>query len=133
MDVLQRSPGVTVDNNDNISLKGKQGVAVWIDGKPAPMQGADLATVLRSMPSGSVDKIELISNPGARFDAAGSAGIINIKTKKTSAWALMERQPLTTGKENIPNTALVLPLITGTKNSMFMRTTTTLTAIGSTT
>lgn len=82
MDVLQRSPGVHVDNNDNISLKGKQGVVIWIDGKPTPMQGADLATVLRGMPSGSVDKIELISNPGARFDAAGSAGIINIKTKK---------------------------------------------------
>lgn len=82
MDVLQRSPGVNVDNNDNISLKGKQGVVIWIDGRPTPMQGADLATVLRSMPSGSIDKIELISNPGARFDAAGSAGIINIKTKK---------------------------------------------------
>lgn len=82
MDVLQRAPGVRVDNNDNISLKGKPGVVIWIDGKPSPMQGADLATVLRSMPSGSVDKIELTSNPGARFDAAGSAGIINIKTKK---------------------------------------------------
>lgn len=82
MDVLQRAPGVRVDNNDNISLKGKPGVVIWIDGKASPVQGADLATVLRSMPSGSVDKIELISNPGARFDAAGSGGIINIKTKK---------------------------------------------------
>jgi len=82
MDVLQRSPGVRVDNNDNISLKGKPGVVIWMDGKPVPMQGADLATMLRSMPSGSVEKIELISNPGARFDAAGSAGIINIRTRK---------------------------------------------------
>lgn len=82
MDVLQRSPGVNVDNNDNISLKGRQGVTIWIDGRPTPMQGADLATVLRSMPSNSVERIEIISNPGARFDAAGSAGIINIKTKK---------------------------------------------------
>ncbi len=82
MDVLQRSPGVKVDNNDNISLKGKNGVAIWIDGKPSPMQGADLATVLRAMPAGSVDKIEIIANPGARFDAAGNGGIINIKTRK---------------------------------------------------
>jgi hypothetical protein len=82
MEVLQRSPGVRVDNNDNISLKGRAGVLIWIDGRPTPMQGADLATVLRSMPAGSVEKIEIISNPGARFDAAGSAGIINIITKK---------------------------------------------------
>ena len=82
MEVLQRSPGVTVDNNDNISLKGKQGVMIWIDGKQTPMSGTDLATVLRSMPASSIDKIEIISNPGARYDAAGNAGIINIRTKR---------------------------------------------------
>lgn len=82
MEVLQRAPGVNVDNNDRISLKGNQAAAVWIDGKPSPLQGQDLATVLRGMPAGSVDKIEIITNPGARFDAAGSGGIINIKLKK---------------------------------------------------
>lgn len=82
MDVLQKSPGVRVDQNDNISLKGKQGVMIWIDGKQTPMSGSDLANVLKSMPANTVDKIELISNPGARYDAAGTAGIINIKTKK---------------------------------------------------
>lgn len=82
MEVLQRSPGVTVDNNDNISLKGKPGVIIWIDGRPTPMAGTDLATVLRGMPANSIDKIEIISNPGARYDAAGNAGIINIRTKK---------------------------------------------------
>lgn len=82
LDVLQKSPGVRVDQDDNISLKGKQGVAIWIDGKPTPMAGSDLANVLKSMPANTVDKIELISNPGARYDAAGTAGIINIKTKK---------------------------------------------------
>lgn len=81
-EVLQRAPGVNVDHNDNISLKGKQGVTIMIDGKPVPVQGADLANILKGMPSGSVDKIELINNPGARYDAAGNAGIINIKTKK---------------------------------------------------
>ncbi|RYZ54403.1 MAG: TonB-dependent receptor, partial [Sphingobacteriales bacterium] len=82
MEVLQRSPGVTVNQNDNISLKGKSGVMIWIDGKQTPMAGADLANVLKSMPAGSIDRIEIISNPGARYDAAGTAGIINIKTKK---------------------------------------------------
>ncbi len=82
MEVLQRSPGVSVDQNDNISLKGKQGVNVMIDGKLVPVQGADLANLLKSMPSNSIEKIELITNPGARYDAAGTAGIINIKTKK---------------------------------------------------
>ncbi len=102
MDVLQRSPGVTVDNNDNISLKGKQGVAIWIDGKPTPMQGADLATILRGMPSGSVDKIELISNPGARFDAAGNAGIINIKTKKDQRMGINGTTTINYGQGKYP-------------------------------
>src|SRR5690606_25781608 len=78
MEVLQRSPGVMVDNNDNISLKGKQGVMIWMNGKQTPMSGSDLANVLKSMPANSIDRIEIISNPGARYDAAGSAGIINI-------------------------------------------------------
>lgn len=82
MEVLSRSPGVNVDQNDNISLKGRQGVQIWIDGKQTPMSGQDLANVLKSMPASAIDKIELISNPGARYDAEGVAGIINIKTKK---------------------------------------------------
>jgi hypothetical protein len=102
MDVLQRSPGVNVDNNDNISLKGRQGVTIWIDGRPTPMQGADLATVLRSMPSNSVERIEIISNPGARFDAAGSAGIINIKTKKDKRLGLNGSATVTYGQGKYP-------------------------------
>lgn len=82
MEVLQRSPGVSVDNNENISLKGRQGVMIWINGKQTPLSGTDLANVLRSMPANSIDKIEIISNPGARYDAAGTAGIINIILKK---------------------------------------------------
>ncbi len=82
MEVLARSPGVNVDQNDNISLKGRQGVQIWIDGKPSPVAGQDLANILKGMPANAIDKIELISNPGARYDAEGVAGIINIKTKK---------------------------------------------------
>ncbi len=82
MDVLSHSPGVNVDQSDNISLKGKQGVNVMINGKIQPMTGADLAALLKSMPSNSVETIELISNPSAKYDAAGTAGIIDIKMKK---------------------------------------------------
>ncbi len=88
MDILQKAPGVRVDQNDNISLKGKSGVMIWMDGKQTPLSGADLANVLKSMPANSIDKIEIISNPGARYDAAGNAGIINIKTKKDQRMGL---------------------------------------------
>jgi len=82
LEVLARAPGVTVDQNDNISLKGRQGVNVMIDGKLQPLSAEELANMLKSMPSNSIDKIEIISNPSAKYDAAGTAGIIDIKTKK---------------------------------------------------
>lgn len=88
LDVLAHSPGVTVDQNDNISLKGKQGVNVMINGKVQPISGQDLANLLKSMPSNSVQSIELISNPSAKYDAAGTAGIINIKMKKDTRTGL---------------------------------------------
>src|SRR6187401_664403 len=81
-DVLERSPGVLIDANDNISMRGKAGVSIWIDGKPSPMSGADLTNYLRSLPSNAIDRIELITNPSARYDAAGNAGIIDIRMKK---------------------------------------------------
>lgn len=80
-EVLEKAPSVNVDQNDNISLRGKSGVIVQIDGKNTPLSGSNLANYLRGIPSSSVDKIEFITNPGAKYDAAGSA-IINIKMKK---------------------------------------------------
>lgn len=82
MEILGRSPGVNVDQNDNISIKGKQGVNVMIDGKQVAMSGTDLANMLKGMSSNSIKQIEVISNPGARYDAAGTAGVINIITKR---------------------------------------------------
>ncbi len=82
LEVLERSPGVFVDHNGNISLKGKQGVIIMMDDKPVLLSGADLANLLRSMSSSSVETIEIIANPSARYDAEGSAGIINLKTKR---------------------------------------------------
>lgn len=82
LELLQKSPGVTVDKDDNISMKGKNGVRIYIDGKPTPMAGADLAAYLKSVQSTDIEAIEMIENPSAKYDASGNAGIINIKFKK---------------------------------------------------
>lgn len=85
MDVLEKSPGVAVDKDGNISLKGKQGVTIMIDNKPTYMTAAQLASYLKSLPSSAVDQLEIMTNPSAKYDAAGNSGIINIKTKKNKA------------------------------------------------
>ncbi len=82
MDVLEKSPGVSVDKDGNISLKGKQGVTIMIDNRPTYMSAAQLATYLKSLPSSAIDQLEIMSNPSAKYDAAGNSGIINLKTKK---------------------------------------------------
>ncbi|NCI48382.1 TonB-dependent receptor [Sediminibacterium roseum] len=82
MDVLERSPGVSVDQNDAIGLRGKQGVTIMIDGKPTPLTGADLASYLRGLPSNAIERIDLITNPSAKYEAAGNSGIIDIRMKK---------------------------------------------------
>ena len=82
LEVLEKSPGVTVDNDGNISLKGKQGVIVMMDGKPTNLSGADLANILRNLPASALDQIEIMTNPSSKYDASGNSGLINIKTKK---------------------------------------------------
>jgi iron complex outermembrane recepter protein len=82
LEVLEKAPGVTVDRDGNISLKGKDGVMIMVDGRPSQLSGTDLANFLRSMNSSQLDQIEIMTNPPARYDAAGTSGIINIKTKK---------------------------------------------------
>ncbi len=82
LDILERSPGVTVDQNDAISLRGRAGVIIMIDGKPTAMSGADLANYLRGLPSNAIDRIDIITNPSAKYDAAGNSGIIDIRMKK---------------------------------------------------
>ena len=84
-EVLQRAPGVSVSNDETINLSGKQGVNILIDGKPAQLSGKDLADYLKSLPATVVDKVEIIRNPSAKYDAQGNAGIINIRMKKNTA------------------------------------------------
>jgi hypothetical protein len=83
VELLERCPGLVVDQqNNSIRMKGKNGVMFMVDGRLQPLSGQDLFNLLRSMPSAMVERIELISNPSARYDASGNAGIINIITKK---------------------------------------------------
>ncbi|WP_026260439.1 TonB-dependent receptor [Segetibacter koreensis] len=82
LEVLEKSPGVTVDNNGNISLKGKQGVVILIDDKPMYLSGEDLTNYLKNLSANQLDQIEIMSQPSAKYDARGNSGVINIKTKK---------------------------------------------------
>ena len=85
LEILEKSPGVTVDNDGNISLRGKAGVIIMMDGKPTYLSSADLANLLKNTPASSLDQIEIMTNPSAKYDASGNSGVINIKTKKGRA------------------------------------------------
>jgi iron complex outermembrane receptor protein len=82
MDILERTPGVIIDKDDNISLNGRQGVSVMVNGKLTYLTPAQLATLLRSTDGNTIKSIEIITNPSAKYDASGNAGIINIELKK---------------------------------------------------
>jgi ferric enterobactin receptor len=83
MDVLEKSPGIYIDQNGVITFKGKTGVAVFIDDKPTYLSGAELEAYLKSLPASTLSQIEFMTNPPAKYEAAGSAGVINIKTRKS--------------------------------------------------
>ncbi len=84
MEVLERAPGVIVDKDGNISLRGKSGAKVMIDGKISYLSGTDLANYLRNLPADQISALEIMTNPSSRYDAAGTGGIINIKLKKNA-------------------------------------------------
>ena len=84
MEVLERAPGVIVDKDGNISLRGKSGARIMIDGKISYLTGADLANYLKNLPADQISQLEIMANPSSRYDAAGTGGIINIKLKKNS-------------------------------------------------
>ncbi|HXB95062.1 MAG TPA: TonB-dependent receptor [Puia sp.] len=82
LEVLEKSPGVMVDNDGNVSLKGKNGVVIMIDGKPTYLSAQDLANYLKNMPASQLDQIEIMSQPPAKYDASGNSGVINLITKR---------------------------------------------------
>ena len=82
LDALKKIPLITVDAQDNIYIKGDSNFKIYVNGKEDPMLKANASTILKSMPSDAVSKIEVITEPGAKYDAEGSAGILNLITEK---------------------------------------------------
>ncbi len=82
LDILAKSPGIVVDKDGNITLKGKSGITILIDDKPTYLSTEQLAAMLKNLQATSVEKIEIMENPPAKYDAEGNSGIINIKTKR---------------------------------------------------
>jgi hypothetical protein len=82
MELIERSPSVIVDKDGNITLRGKSGVRIMIDGKITYLTGLDLANYLKNLPADQISQLEIMANPSSKYDAAGTGGIINIKLKK---------------------------------------------------
>lgn len=109
-DVLQNVPSVTVDADGAVSLRGRGGVTILIDGKPATLLGGDDATALQSLPASSIENVEVITNPSAKYDAQGMTGIINIVTKREKKFGLNGSVRAGVGTRDKSNAGLSLNL-----------------------
>lgn len=107
-DLLQNVPSVTTDIDGNVSLRGSTGVKVLIDGKPSLIAGGNVAQILQSIPASSIESVELITNPSAKYDAEGQSGIINIVLKKNKKLGLNGNLALTAGNRDNYNASTSL-------------------------
>ncbi|MBR9921504.1 MAG: TonB-dependent receptor [Bacteroidetes bacterium] len=82
IELLRKAPGVTIDNNENINVLGRSGVLLYVDGKRLPLNGEELSNYLKNLPADQIDRIEIVTNPGAKYEAEGNAGIIDIRMKR---------------------------------------------------
>lgn len=82
MNLLRKAPAVMIDNNENITVLGRSGVLVYVDGKRVPFSGAELSNYLQNIPAEQIDRIDIITTPGAKYEAQGNAGIIDIRLKR---------------------------------------------------
>ena len=80
LEMMRKVPMLSVDGEDNVKLKGQENYKIYLNGKPDPTLSSNYKEVLRSMPASSIKKIEVITEPGAKYDAEGLGGIINIVT-----------------------------------------------------
>jgi iron complex outermembrane recepter protein len=85
LELLSKAPGVFVDMDKNVVLQGKSGVLIYINGRPSRLSGSDLTNMLEGLRSDNIDAVEIITNPSAKYDAEGSAGIINLVMKKNQS------------------------------------------------
>ncbi len=107
-DLLKNVPSVNVDVDGKVSLRGNDNVTILIDGKPSGLGGGDKTTLLQQLPASTIDQIEVITNPSARYDAEGMAGIINIKTKKDKRSGVNGTITLGVGTNDKYNTGFTL-------------------------
>ncbi len=103
IDVMEQIPSVSVDNEGNVSLRGSTNVTIFIDGRPSTLSGS-----LSSIPSSSIEKVELITNPSAKYDPQGMAGIINIVLKKERKPGYNGNITLNVGNRNKANTSATI-------------------------
>lgn len=87
-DVLEQVPSVAIDNDGNVTLRGSTNVKVLINGRPYELMGSDLDILLEQIPASSIENVEVITNPSAKYDPEGMSGIINLKLKDQTAGAL---------------------------------------------
>jgi len=96
-DVLDNVPSVTVDVEGNVSLRGNESVRILIDGKPSGLVGMNSTDALRQLPAEAIQKVEVITSPSARYEAEGTAGIINIILRKSKAQGFNASTTFTVG------------------------------------
>ena len=107
-DILDNVPSVAVDVEGNVSLRGSEGVQILVDGKPSGMIGIGGSGGLKNIPANLIDKVEVITNPSAKFEAEGAAGIINIVLRKEKKKGLNGSFDFTAGYPQILGTAINL-------------------------
>lgn len=115
-EVLRNIPSVDVDIDGNISLRGSQNVRILIDGKPSGLIGTDPATALRSLQADMIERVEVITNPSARYEAQGEAGIINIVLKKQKRQGLNGNFETTIGTPDLYGASAGINYRTGQLN-----------------
>jgi hypothetical protein len=119
LEALSRAPGVSVDQNGLIKLLGKSGVMVYIDDKPTYLEGTELESYLKSMPASNLKQIEIMTNPPAKYDAAGNAGIINLRTKRNKMAGINGNYSLNYGQGRYPRSNNSFALNYNTKKINF--------------
>ncbi len=108
VDVLQNVPSVTVDQSGSVSLRGSGNVTIFVDGKPTGAAGGGRSAVLDQIPASSIQSIEVVTNPSSRYDAEGTAGVINIILKKERKDGVNGLATVNAGTKDKYNTSLSL-------------------------
>lgn len=115
IELLKRAPGVQVDNDGNITLKGKENVLLMIDGKPTYLSAKQAAAILKSLPSNQIANIEVMTTPPAKYDAEGNAGVININLKKGAMQGFNGSTHASLGHGILPKSNIGISLSSGIK------------------